>query len=49
MLDVAAGAADQDTRHVIAASFMHDGEREAFFVELRPLLGPKLQALPRAK
>jgi hypothetical protein len=49
VLDVAAGAADQDTRHVIAASFMHDGEREAFFVELRPLLGPKLQALPRVK
>jgi hypothetical protein len=45
VLDVAAGAADRDTRHVIAASFMRDVERETFFSELRPLLGRKLQAL----
>ncbi|HET9651890.1 MAG TPA: hypothetical protein VFP36_06850 [Usitatibacter sp.] len=49
VLDGAAGVADRETRHVIAASFVRDGERAGFFRELRPCLGRKLLALLRAK
>jgi len=45
VLDAAARSADRDTRQVIAASFVRDGERAAFFEELRPHLGRGLHAL----
>ena len=34
---------ERETRNVIALSFVNDSEMEKFFLELRPLLGPKLQ------
>jgi hypothetical protein len=49
VLEAAAEAADRETRQVIAASFVHDGQREPFFSQIRPRLGRGLQALLRAK
>ena len=34
---------ERETRNVIALSFVNDSEMEKFFLQLRPLLGPKLQ------
>lgn len=49
VLDHAAGEADRETRHVIAASFVRDCEHAGFFAVLRPCLGRELQALLRVK
>ena len=35
---------DRETRNVISISFANDSELEAFFEELRPMLGPKISA-----
>ena len=40
---------DQETRNVIALSFVDDAEQEVFFPALRPLLGPRLRAQVKGK
>jgi len=39
----------QETRNVIAVSFVNDAELELFFEDVRPLLGPRLQAQLQGK
>lgn len=43
-LESAMTVGDRETRNVIAISFVHDGELEPFFDEIKPLLGPKVRA-----
>lgn len=45
VLDSAASSADQETRAVIATSFLGDGKKHACFAALKPMLSPRLAAL----
>jgi hypothetical protein len=40
---------ERETRNVIAVSFVNDAELELFFEDVRPLLGPRLQAQLQGK
>ncbi len=48
-LELGMKTGDRETRNVIAISFVHDGEVELFFDELKKWLGPKTLAQMQGK
>ena len=48
-LELGLAEGHQETRNVIAVSFVNDAELELFFEDVRPLLGPRLQAQLQGK
>lgn len=43
-LELGMDAGDRETRNVISMSFLSEAEREPFYLDIAPLLGPRVRA-----